>query len=239
MKNPVIAITLDEENPGCYSKYPWYAVRKSYSNSIELAGGTAIFLPSNKKQINSYISMIDGLVITGGNFDVDPKLYGEKKKSKNVHLKKERTEFEFAITNKALKVNIPILGICGGQQLLNVVMGGSLIQHIPDKIKTKINHEQKNPRNQPSHTVKIIKDTKLSKIIKKTSMYVNSAHHQAVEKLGKGLIVNAVAEDGIIEGIESPKLKFCLGIQWHPEFLIDEKDIEIFKSLIKSARKKN
>ena len=118
-------------------------------------------------------------------------------------------------------------------------MGGSLIQHIPDKIKTKINHEQENPRNQPSHTVKIIKDTKLSKIIKKTSMYVNSAHHQAVEKLGKDLIVNAVAEDGIIEGIESPKLKFCLGIQWHPEFLIDEKDIEIFKSLIKSARKTN
>ena len=161
------------------------------------------------------------------------------RKKKNVHIKKERTEFEFAITKEALKFDIPVLGICGGQQLLNVVMGGSLIQHIPAKIKTKTNHEQKNPRNQPSHSVKIIKNTKLSRITKKSSMYVNSAHHQAVEKLGKGLIVNAVAEDGIIEGIESTKLKFCLGIQWHPEFLIDEKDIEIFKSFIRSARKKN
>ena len=117
-------------------------------------------------------------------------------------------------------------------------MGGTLIQHIPDLKKTSIiKHEQLNPRNQPSHNILIQDNTKLFEITKMTNMYVNSAHHQAVEKLGKNRIVNAFAEDGIIEGIESTDHKFCLGIQWHPEFLIDKGDLKIFKSFIKNSKK--
>ena len=185
--------------------------------------------------IEKFVEVIDGIIITGGDFDIDPEIYGEKVLSNKVSTKVDRTKFEFEITKKALNIGLPVLGICGGQQLLNVVLGGTLIQHIPDEIKGLINHEQTNPRNEPSHTIKIIKNTKLYEITKAENMFVNSAHHQAVKTLGQNLIVNCSTEDGVIEGIENPDAEFCIGVQWHPEFLIDKKDIEIFKSLIESS----
>ena len=239
MKNPIIGITIDEGGSDTYSKFPWYAIRKNYSESIDKVGGISIFLPQNLEKIPYYLEIIDALIITGGDFDIDPKFYGQKTNSSEIKLKNERTVFEYEITKKAIKINLPVLGICGGQQLLNVVLGGSLIQHIPDTVKTIINHEQKNPRNEASHKVIIKKETKLHEITKVDSMFVNSAHHQAVDKLGEGLIINSHSEDGIIEGFEHQNLNFCLGIQWHPEFLIDNKDIEIFRALVENSRKKN
>jgi len=229
---------MDEEEKPTYSRYPWYAARKNYSESIQIAGGISIFLPNNLKAIKQYLSIIHGLIVTGGDFDIDPRIYGEKKVNPKVSTKKGRTSFEIRITKQALKNDIPILGICGGQQLINVALGGSLIQHIPDALETSINHEQMNPRHEPSHFVNIKRGTMLFDIVKGSKMFVNSAHHQAVNKLGKGLIASAFSDDGIIEGIESKNLSYCLGIQWHPEFLIDKKDINIFKSLIDSAKSK-
>ena len=237
MTIPIIGITLDEEKTSNYSCYPSYASRKNYSESIDLAGGLAIFLPNQRKKIKQYINLIDGLVITGGDFDISPKFYGKKIESEFVKVKEERTDFEYKITKEAIKKNMPILGICGGQQLLNVVLGGTLIQHIPDTVNTKINHEQTNPRDQGSHSIKIEKKTKLFNIISSDKMFVNSAHHQAVEKVGKNVVVNAIADDGVIEGIEHLKLNFCIGVQWHPEFLIDKKDIKIFEALVESSKK--
>ncbi len=239
MTKPIIGITLDEEEKQTYSKYPWYAVRKNYSESIEKAGGICIFLPNNFKEVNQYLKIINGLLVTGGDFDIDPKHYGEEKKSKTISVKKNRTDFEMLITLKAIKNNIPVLGICGGQQLINVALGGTLIQHIPDVVNSQIKHEQTNPRNEPSHTVNIKSGTKLFNIVKNEKMFVNSAHHQAVNILGKNLIASAFSDDGLIEGIESIDDIFCIGVQWHPEFLIDKKDIEIFKSFIQSAKNGN
>ena len=239
MKNPIIGITVDEGSESTYSKFPWYAIRKNYSESIDQAGGISIFLPQNIEKISDYLNIIDALIITGGDFDIDPKFYGQKINSSKIKLKEDRTFFEYEIAKKAIKINLPISGICGGQQLLNVVLGGSLIQHIPDTLQTTINHEQKNPRNEASHKVIIKKGTKLYKITQVDSMYVNSAHHQAVDKLGEGLKANSYTEDGLIEGFEHQSLNFCLGIQWHPEFLIDNKDIEIFKALVENSRSKN
>ena len=220
MKKPLIGITLDEEEKKTYSKYHGLLLKKLFE-SIEKAGGICIFLPSNLKAVDYYTDLIDGLLITGGDFDIDPKLYGEKTKSNKVITKNHRTVFEFEITRKAYKKQKSILGICGGQQLLNVVMGGTLIQHIPDlKKKSIIKHEQLNPRNQPSHNILIQDNTKLFEITKMTNMYVNSAHHQAVEKLGKNLIVNAFAEDGIIEGIESLIINFALEFNGIQSFLL-------------------
>ena len=130
---------------------------------------------------------------------------------------------------------MPVLGICGGQQLLNVVLGGTLVQHIPDQIADALAHEQPNPRDQPGHTVAITPDTLLHRITGLETMSVNSAHHQAVDKPGSGAVVDAVAPDGVIEGIEMPGRRFCLGVQWHPEFAIDPGDTRIFAALIDAA----
>jgi putative glutamine amidotransferase len=136
----------------------------------------------------------------------------------------------------ALGRNIPVMGICGGQQLLAVALGGTLIQHIPDTIPDALAHEQPNPRNEPGHDIAIRAGTILHKIVGSDSMAVNSAHHQAVRDAGPRALVNATAPDGVIEGIEDPDAKFCLGVQWHPEFLIDPGDRRIFDALIAASR---
>ena len=238
LKSPRIGITLDKEEQSetGYSKYPWYALRLNYVNAVIKAGGIPIILPHEISLIGEYSKIIDGLIVTGGNFDIDPELYGDKLQYKNINLKLERTNFEIGITSESLERNLPVLGICGGQQLLNVVLGGSLIQHIPDAVDTIIQHEQENPRNEPSHIIMIEKDTLLHKIVGVDQMHVNSAHHQAVRHVSSSVIINANATDGIIEGIESPKYKFCLGVQWHPEFEIDPGDTLIFSALINAAR---
>ena len=133
-KRPVIGITLDHEESGSYSKYPWYAARQNYSQVVANTGGTPVFLPHESKLAEQYASLIDGLIITGGAFDVSPSLYSNEEVHKTVTLKERRTDFEIAITRDVLKRDKPILGICGGQQLLNVVLGGTLIQHIPNEI---------------------------------------------------------------------------------------------------------
>ena len=102
MKNPVIGITLDAENNQNYSKFPWYASRKNYSDSVVLAGGTPVFLPHNLNMIEKFIEIIDGIIITGGDFDINPEIYGEKVSNKNVRVKEDRTAFEFLITEKAI-----------------------------------------------------------------------------------------------------------------------------------------
>ena len=228
MKKPLIGITLDSEKKKTYSKFPWYALRENYLSSISRFGVIPIPLLHDKKLIKSFSNILDGLIITGGDFDIDPKIYNQTKKgSKNI--KNKRTVFEINIFNKFIELNKPILGICGGAQIINVASGGTLIQ---DLIKIPINHEQINPRNQTSHKINIRKKSKLYKICNKDKIKVNSAHHQSVKKLGKNLIVSAKSNDGIIEGIEHKEHKWCIGLQWHPEFLITKEDLNIFKNFI-------
>ena len=232
---PVIGITLDHEEGGGYSQFPWYGVRENYSRIVFKTGGMPVFLPHEPLLAEDYAAQIDGLIITGGAFDVNPSLYGNEAIHKTVTLKKKRTNFEYAITRQALKKDIPILGICGGEQLLNVVLGGTLIQHIPNEIKNSLPHEQPNPRDEPGHLVTITTGTLLHDIIGVTQMHVNSAHHQAVAEVSNTAIVNAIAPDGVVEGIEAPKQKFCLGVQWHPEFEVDPNDVRIFSAFNNAA----
>jgi putative glutamine amidotransferase len=236
-KKPLIGLTLDLETSKTYSKFPWYALRENYCSSISNFGGIPIPLVYDNKSINSILDIIDGLVITGGAFDIDPKYYSENIKYKNILIKNKRTEYEIKICKLSLKRNIPILGICGGHQLINIVYGGSLFQDIKGDVSKAKEHEQKNPRNQVSHSVNLNLNSKLYKIIKKPSIKVNSAHHQSIKTTGKGLTVNAVAPDGVIEGIEDQSKVFCIGVQWHPEFLIKKNDGDLIKSFIKASKK--
>ena len=235
MKKPLIALTLDYETSKGYSNYPWYAIRENYFTSIEESGGIGVGIPHNMKDIVTLLRKIDGLVITGGNFDIDPNIFGESSVHKTVKLKENRTNFELLAAEIMLKQNKPVLGICGGEQLINVLYKGSLIQHIPDEIKNSIEHEQKNPRNEAGHSVTIQENTKLYSIISKQNIMVNSAHHQAIKVPGKGLIVNALSNDGVIEGIEDPTKTFCIGVQWHPEFFIQGSDNKLLKAFINAC----
>ena len=236
MKKPLIGITLDIKKGGGYSKFPWYAIRHNYLHSVEKLGGIPIPILHSKKNIKDIFNLLDGIIITGGNFDIDPNMYGAKSK-KSLIIKSERTNFEISICKLFLKFNKPILGICGGEQLLNVACGGTLNQDIKKNNKILINHEQNNPRNQTSHEVLIKPNTILKKIVKKNIINVNSAHHQSVKKIGKNLIISGVAKDGVIESIEHISHKWCIGIQWHPEFLITSEDKKILSNFINFMKK--
>jgi putative glutamine amidotransferase len=235
MARPVIGITLDAEPPGGYSKFPWYALRENYFSAVARAGGLPMALPHAPEMAAAYLDEIDGLVVTGGAFDVDPSLYGDTDKHPSVTTKDRRTAFEWAATAGALERNQPVLGICGGQQLLHVVLGGTLIQHIPDSIAAALAHEQPNPRDQPGHEVEIVRGTLLHEIVGADRMAVNSAHHQAARDAPDGVVIDARAPDGVIEGIEARRYRFCLGVQWHPEFHISDGDRRIFAAFIGAA----
>ena len=235
MAQPVIGLTLDHEPPGGWSKFPWYAIRENYCNAVRHAGGLPILLPHDPDASSDYVERIDGLIVTGGGFDVDPALFGASTRHPTVTTKDRRTAFELAATRIALSREKPVLGICGGQQLLNVALGGTLIQHIPDEIPGALPHRQPNPRDEPGHAVRVIPGTVLHRITGAERLAVNSAHHQAVKEAGPGLVIDAVAEDGVVEGIEDPRHRFCVGVQWHPEFEINEADRRIFRAFIEAG----
>lgn len=238
MKTPIIGITMDSEagGEGAYSKFDWYALRENYASAVAKSGGLPLALPHEPELVEQYLDLIDGLLITGGAFDVDPSMYGEADVHDTVVTKDRRTKFEWAMTQGALDRDMPILGICGGQQLLHVVMGGKLIQHIPDTYKDCLAHEQPNPRNEPGHKVRVKAGTLLHDIVGTDEMFVNSAHHQAIADKPEGIVINALAPDTVLEGMEAPAKRFCLGVQWHPEFHIDPGDKKIFDNFIEAAR---
>src|SRR3712207_958799 len=142
-RRPVIGLTLDAEGPGGYSKLPWYALRKNYFTALAEAGALPIALPHDPELAAEYLDRVDGLLVTGGAFDVDPALYGGGPAHSTVTLKSGRTAFELAATREALRRDMPVLGICGGQQLLAVAFGGTLIQHI-DRKSTRLNSSHAN-----------------------------------------------------------------------------------------------
>ncbi len=236
MTHPVIGLTLDAEPPGQYSAYPWYALRANYAEAVAEAGGLPLALPHLPELATQMLDRIDALIVTGGAFDVDPALYGARETHGSVTLKQGRTQAEAALLRGALDRNLPVLGICGGQQLLAVLLGGTLIQHIPDAVPGALPHEQPNPRHEPGHSVAIAPGSLLHRIAGSDTMQVNSSHHQAVADPGPSARANATAPDGIIEGIESPAHRFVLGVQWHPEFRIDPADARLFRALIEAAR---
>ncbi|CAI3938591.1 gamma-glutamyl-gamma-aminobutyrate hydrolase family protein [Commensalibacter communis] len=235
---PIIGITLDALNGSAngYSAYPWVALRKNYTTITIEAGGIPIGLPPvNHKNIDILINKIDGLIISGGNFDIHPSLYGSSDIHPSVQFNEARTAFELTLVKAAWERNIPILGICGGAQLMAVYLGGELYQHLPDDLPDALPHEQDLPPHQGSHSVIIRPNTILSTLSQRPQWAVNSSHHQGIKSTGRG-IVSAVAEDNLIEAIEDPSRDFFVGVQWHPEFGIEYPDRKIFSALIAKAK---
>ncbi len=232
---PIIGITLDSEEPGGYSKMPWYALRKNYCEAVAAAGGVPLCLPHHVDLVENYLSMIQGLIVSGGAFDVAPALFGTTERHATVTLKPGRTTFELALIRGALDRDLPVLGICGGEQLMAVALGGSLIQHIPDEIKDALDHEQSTSHTQPSHHIALAPGSKLAAITGQSRIMVNSTHHQAVKAVGPGCTISATAPDGVIEAIEVPGQKFCIGVQWHPEYTVSPADTALLRAMVEAC----
>jgi putative glutamine amidotransferase len=244
-RKPRIGITLDSVDPiqqpegACFSSEPWYALRYRYTEAVEHAGGIPFNLSYHLRLIDDYVATLDGLLITGGGFDVDPTFYDAAERHKTVKVKPRRTAFEYSLCKAFLNANKPILGICGGMQLLNVACGGTLHQHVPDiKHQTAITPVDHNPKIKPTltaHDIFLTPDTYLASLYPHPTCTVNSVHHQAVDKIGNNLRLAAAASDGLTEAIESTIHPFVVGIQWHPEFLMHDLDKNIFNAFIESA----
>ncbi len=197
-------------------------VQNTYISAIEKAGGVPVLLPYVKtyESIDAFVRLCDGFLFTGG-VDVDPSRYGEEKKASCGEIQLFRDELEFRAFEKIYSLNKPIMAICRGAQLVNVALGGTLYQDIPSEIKTEIKHVQAEDKTFPSHSVNITSDTPLYDLISKNVMKANSFHHQAIKKLGKGLEVMALADDGITEAVYSVEMRYLRAYQWHPERIID------------------
>lgn len=235
-RRPLVGITLDSEEPGGWSRYPWYALRQNYASAVAEAGGLPVALPHDAALAEAWLDRLDALIVTGGAFDIDPAIYGESETHETVTLKTGRTAAELALLRGALARDLPVLGICGGEQLMAVALGGTLVQHIPESFPEALAHEQKTRHDEPGHAVAVTPGSLLARITGTTEMLVNTSHHQAVRSVPEGVIINAIAPDGVIEGVEDPRYRFCLGVQWHPEFHTDQGDARIFAALIEACR---
>lgn len=239
---PVIGITCDYRAGGGFSPFPWIAVGERYLAAIRALDAVPLLIPPHENSVGDYLDKISGLIISGGDFDIDPQLYGLSSYHPTVKINNDRTHPELALLRAAMEKDMPILGICGGEQLMNVACGGTLYQHAPEEHKDCLVHEsstmhpQGKSRDQCAHDVHIVEGTLLHRVLGISTMGVNSAHHQAVRLPGHGVVVNAYAPDGLIEGIEVERLSFCLGLQWHPEFKVSPHDHKIFDAFVQVAR---
>ena len=206
-----------------------------YFDALYEAGAVPVMLSisDDEEDLSPLAEKLDGLLITGGQ-DVDPALYGEEPHEKLGSLSRLRDKMETKLTDAFLKLDKPILGICRGLQLLNVYFGGTLYQDIPSQFETENNHDMDRPYDRFVHTVIIEEGTRLADILHSGEIGVNSLHHQAIKDLAPGLTVDAVSEDGLIEGIEHKDYTYVVAVQWHPELMhtTDENSRLIFRSFI-------
>jgi len=229
---PRIGLTLDADEARAR-----YELGKGYVDAVLAAGGLPILLPHAPQAAAAYLALLDGLVVTGGAFDVPPELYGEACRKECGPTKPGRTAFERDLLEAALAARLPILGICGGMQLLNVVRGGTLYQDLSADAGLA-GHEQPAPKDVPSHAAAVAPGTRLAALVGAGPLPVNSTHHQAVKDAGAGVLVAARAPDGVVEAIELPDLPFALGVQWHPEAVSrhDPRHAALYRGLVEAAR---
>jgi putative glutamine amidotransferase len=192
-----------------------------YEESVRRAGGEVRVLHQDTDHPADVIDAIDGLLLTGGG-DVEPSIYGASTHPAFDPAEPGRDEYEIELVRRAFEKDIPVFAICRGVQVLNVARGGTLIQHIPEEVGTSVEHRVKEPRFAIAHDVwltpgSLLQETLRERLEDADSCAVNSRHHQAPKDLGEGLVASATAPDGVIEAVEDPSRRFCLGVQWHPE----------------------
>jgi putative glutamine amidotransferase len=233
MSRPTIGITAATEDVsyGAWDEVPAFISPASYVQAVQRAGGRPILLlpdPEDAEDPNGVLDLVDALILTGGAGDVNPALYGEEPHPETGPIQDERDAYELALARAALERGIPTLGICRGMEVLNVVYGGSIEQHLPDML----GHEEHRhtPGTFADHEVRLAPGSLAARAAGSESTPVKSHHHQGIKKVGSGLEVTGwAAEDDAVEALEDPSCPFVLGVLWHPEE--DEKS-QLIKALV-------
>ena len=228
MNRPMIALMVSLEDG-------LMAVNRTYLNAIWNSGGCAVALPytDDEEKIKQFVEEFDGFLFTGGD-DLDPAYYGQEKHPKTENICSERDVFEKKMLEAAYGTGKPILGICRGEQVINVFRGGDLTQHIEG-------HRQDAARTVREQEVNLVEGGMLHSIIGKTQIFTNSFHHQVVNRLAEEMVCDGYSADGYIEAYHSAKHPFLLCVQWHPEgyFQIDETSSKIFDTFVNACGKGN
>ncbi len=232
---PIIGITSNIDSTT-------HSLQNTYIHAVIAGGGIPLVIPTGlESDAQQITTLIDGLIITGGG-DINPLLFNEEPVQQLGNVTPERDTIELELVKQMLTLDKPILGICRGHQVLNVAFGGTLYQDIVSQSEGPLlQHDQKAKREHQSHKVHIEKGTLLDSIAASEQIMVNSFHHQALKDVPSPLVVSGKASDGIIEAIESPEHHFVVGVQWHPEALLEKDDqfsVRLFSTYMKACLEK-
>jgi putative glutamine amidotransferase len=213
-----------------------------YEEAIQRAGGEVRLLDRATDRPADVVSSVDGILLPGGG-DVLPSIYGQAAHPTFSAAEPGRDDYELELARRAIEANLPLLAICRGAQVLNVACGGSLVQDIAEQVGTVVNHTLREPPHAIAHDVWVASGSLLEMLMRERldgdTCAVNSRHHQAPGALGAGLVASATAPDGVIEAIENPAKRFCLGVQWHPENFYRTGEFRaLFEGLVNAARER-
>lgn len=230
---PVIGITLDWQESGSFSPRPHYALRDSYFKAVYVAGGLPVAIPYQLESQDAYLDMVQGMIIPGGDYPNPADWYV----TPNHHPYHPRPEVDVTLIGKLIRRKKPLLGICAGMQTLGVATGGKLYLRVMDEHPGCQNHRGVSPCT-PAHEVAVEPDSLLHRLTGRTTLQVNSHHNEAVALTGSHARVVARAPDGVIEALEVVDHPFALGVQWHPEFFLQDgsPDRALFEGLVAAAK---
>lgn len=206
---------------------------RTYSLAVQRAGGLALILPPDDVVAESpdeLLDMIDGLILAGGS-DIDPASYGAQPHPETRGSWPERDRFEIALGTRALERDVPVLGICRGMQMLNVIQGGTLNQHVTDLVHNDLHRHT--PGAFSDHGVRLDQGSLAAAVVGAEETEVKSAHHQGLDELGEGVVASGYSEDGLVEAIELPDRDFAVGVLWHPE---EDERSRVVGALVEEAR---
>jgi putative glutamine amidotransferase len=238
---PVIGISAGPASERlAYGLIERYRITADYAKAVLEAGGVPIVIPPQDDNDSELLELVDGVILSGG-ADLDPALYGDADRHPQTYDVHElRDRFELSLLRKAVALNMPVLCICRGLQLLNVAFGGSLIQHISDQVDNPLQHRQQELSilaSSASHRVNLLPGSVTARIFGESSIEVNSLHHQSVRSIAPSLSVDGRAPDGVIEAASFPDRAFVCGVQWHPELMYKNHPAQLrpFESLVAAA----
>lgn len=231
---PVIGVTMSFQEPASGQGSEHFALYQRYVAAVERAGGVAVGLPAQPEALAELLPILDGLLLSGGG-DVTPELFGQDCHPKTRQIDRQRDDFELALVREWVSADRPLLAICRGIQVLNVALGGSLIQDIADQVAHPLVHQRS--EGEARHLIRLQPASQLASLLGDDGLEVNSYHHQAVQDLAPGLKVVAWAADGVVEGVEMPGVRFVVGVQWHPELMFesDARQLQLFVGLWEAA----